>query len=89
MLETDYPDTGEKEVLSQHVQEGSLRFSYAYRDEKDPGGKIIWKDQWKETFNPAGVRVEIVFINPDNPSQPLTVQRDILIPTGSWGRQED
>ena len=73
------------EILSRHVREGSLRFSYAYRKKDE---SLEWRDQWTEGYLPAGVRVEITFWDPRSPSQPFSVVRRIFVPKGSWGEGE-
>ena len=76
---------GDVEILSQYVQKGNLHFFYAYRNEDSSGDTIDWQTQWSAPHNPAGVRVQIVFVSSERAQGIITIQRDVLIPTGSWG----
>ncbi len=89
LVNKDMPYSFESEILSRNIREGGLQFFYAFQKEKDQPGMIEWREEWSLPFNPAGVRVKISFLTPDNKSQPLPIQRDIMIPTGSWGKQMD
>jgi len=86
--ETDFIDylqggnETETEILATHVEEDSLKFSYAYlEDEKSEN--IVWKSEWDSDYVPLGVRVEINFLPSGGQSIPLT--KNILIPTGYFG----
>lgn len=76
----------EPEILSTHIQPGSLRFSYGYRGE-DQGQtpQLVWKDDWSDVHFPALVRVELGFVEPGQSQVALSVKKDILVPAGSWG----
>ena len=76
------------EILSPSVQEGSLKFSYLYRETDQDNVRLTWKKDWNEAFHPMGVRVEMVFVDPLQEEAPLKIQKDIFIPTGAWGNQE-
>lgn len=83
---SDTEQPGEPDVLSTHIEPGSLRFSYGYQ-EKNNGqtGEIAWKNEWADVHYPAAVRVEMNLVDPDNPGEPLIVRKDIFVPAGSWG----
>ena len=78
--------SGEIEILSSSLKEGGLKFSYAFVEEGSQD--IIWKEIWKEPHLPLGVRMELTFWNPENPNQDIPIERDVLIPIGSWGKKE-
>ena len=78
-------DEGQKEILSTGVKADGLKFLYGFFVKED-STEVEWKSSWGENFIPAGLHVAISFVNGD-PSRPaLDIQRDILIPTGSWGQ---
>lgn len=72
----------EKDVLSPHIQEGSLKFSYAYLQGQQEDGKIAWKDSWEEPYIPAGVRIKATFVKPGKVKQPIVFTKDVYIPAG-------
>ena len=78
----------EPEVLSTHIQPGSLRFSYGYRGEEGQAPGLTWKDDWKDIHFPSLVRVELAFVEPGQTQVALSVKKEILIPAGSWGKAE-
>ena len=74
------------EILSMHVVPGSLQFSYAAQGKPtDDEKNLDWKNEWKDAHFPSVVRVELSFVDPDQPETPLLIQKDIFVPTGSWG----
>ncbi|OGX23962.1 MAG: hypothetical protein A2787_02525 [Omnitrophica WOR_2 bacterium RIFCSPHIGHO2_01_FULL_48_9] len=77
---------GNAEILSGRVQEGSLKFSYAYLEGEGEAAKIVWKSSWGEKFIPGGVRIEMTLLSPGKKPEPLLLVRDVFIPTGSWGK---
>lgn len=79
--------TGKREVLSSHIQPGSLKFSYAYLEKQGEKTEMIWKDAWNQRYLPSGVRVTATFINPDPSKEPVTLDKDIFIPTGFLGEE--
>jgi prepilin-type N-terminal cleavage/methylation domain-containing protein len=78
----------QKEILSRRVLEGSLNFSYA-KFSGEQGGEdselIRWFDFWNEQNLPLGVQAELMFANPNDPEQPLTVSKNIMVPIIAWG----
>ena len=77
---------GEPEVLSTHIQPDSLHFKYGYQEKKgDKETTFNWKDEWKDAHFPAAVKVELSFMDPTQSDVPLTVEKNIFIPAGSWG----
>ena len=77
----------EKQVLSSSAKENSLKFSYAYLEGEEGNEKVAWKDSWTEKYVPASIRIKITFINPDKSTEPLSVLKEIYIPTGFWGTE--
>ena len=45
---------------------------------------LDWKDNWNEAEFPAGVYVELAFVNSENANKPLLIQKNIFVPTGAW-----
>ncbi len=76
------------EILSSHVQEKSLKFSYAYQEGEGENTQIVWKDTWSDKVIPGGVRIEMTFLSPDEKQEPLSVVREALVPAGSWGKSQ-
>ena len=72
--------------MSSRVKEGGLKFSYAYREGEGATAKLAWKNSWRKPQIPAGVKVELILagIKPTDP--PIIFQKQIFIPTGSWGK---
>lgn len=82
----DEADPGE--VLIASVLEKNVRFSYAYQEGEGESAKIIWKDSWDGNTIPAGVKIVLTLPNPQKPTaQPVTFERLVFIPTGSWGKE--
>jgi len=76
---------GEGEILSLHVLKDSLKLWYAEKPQNTDSSEYLWKEGWDLPINPVAVRVEISFLNPDEPQYPLRLQKDILIPLSQWG----
>lgn len=76
----------QRDILSPHVKTGSLKFSYAYYEGSPESGKIVWRDTWHNKYIPSGVRVEITFVKNDKTKAPVTVRKNIYIPTGYLGQ---
>lgn len=72
------------EVLSQNTQAGSLKFSYAYAQDKE-AKTITWQDEWHEPSLPAGVKIALTFIDPESQAT-IPFEKSVLIPTGTWGK---
>src|SRR3989338_11130298 len=82
--ENNKDDEDTPEILSTHVVPGSLKFSYGGEDKKANGEKdFTWKNEWKDVHFPSVVRIELSFVDPDDPGTPLRVQKDIFVPVGS------
>jgi len=87
-LQTSGIKQGDIEILSTNVKEDGLKFFYAYL--KDETQKTItWENQWNKKYVPFGLRAEISLLQPNEKNKELVFQKDILIPTGFWGRQEE
>ncbi|HOW35222.1 MAG TPA: prepilin-type N-terminal cleavage/methylation domain-containing protein [Candidatus Omnitrophota bacterium] len=72
----------EKDILSPHIQEGSLSFSFAYLEGQEEDEKITWKDSWEKPYTPSGVRIKATFIKPGKVKQPIVFTKDVYIPSG-------
>ncbi|MFP4473311.1 MAG: type II secretion system protein J [Candidatus Omnitrophota bacterium] len=71
-------------VLARNVEAGSLTFSYAYRDEAGQG-EILWQSTWgEEGVLPAGVRLRIGLVSPDQQKESYPVDRKFFVPAGQW-----
>jgi len=75
----DVLEKTEREVLSFHVLEESLSFSYAYWNDQDV---LSWIDQWGKQGVPVGVRVRAAFVSSSEKIKPLEIEQDILVPLG-------
>ncbi len=73
------------DVLSINVQKDSLKFLYAYVEGQGENARIVWKDSWGQAFSPLLVRIAITFVPSDKTKTPLTLQKDVYIPTGILG----
>ncbi len=83
-------ESSESEALIASVREKDIQFSYAYQEGKGENVKIVWKDSWKDNFIPAGVKIVLTLPNPQKATaQPVTFERLVFIPTGSWGKSEN
>lgn len=85
-LQTEPDKDIEEEILSTSVKEGSLKFSYAFLEGEGENAKITWRDSWKEKYLPSGVRIQITLVKSGRLPEPVTMERDIYIPTGYLGR---
>lgn len=63
------------EILSQNVEAESLQFQYLQKKENDK-----WLATWEEDFFPAGVRIKMVFCDPNEPMNKHEYYKNILIP---------
>jgi prepilin-type N-terminal cleavage/methylation domain-containing protein len=86
---SDSEDSGFKdnifeEVLSTIVMKDSLKFLYIGKKVRGQEDTVEWKDSWNEAGFPAGVHVEIAFVNSENEERPLLIQKNIFIPLGAW-----
>ena len=81
-LQSTSQEKSEMDVLSINAKTGSLKFSFAYVEGEGENEKIVWKDSWAQRYFPSGIRMEVTLMNPDRPEQPLTVEREVYIPTG-------
>ncbi|MBP9854964.1 MAG: type II secretion system protein [Candidatus Omnitrophica bacterium] len=76
-------DSEEIEILSRSIKEDSFEFSYGI-DEGESRTNMIWKTAWTEQSLPAGVRLKVTIINPDNEEKTFAIERDFMIPVGYW-----
>ncbi len=79
---------GQEEVLSPHIEEGSLKFSYAYIEGKDENAKLVWRDKWDLNYLPSGVKVNLTFVKPVT-QESAAIERDIYIASGYLGEEEE
>jgi prepilin-type N-terminal cleavage/methylation domain-containing protein len=78
----------EQEVLSLDIASGGLKFYYAYIDiEKDPP-TIEWKDAWEQEYLPAGIKIQLTFLDPQSALNRRDIERFVYLPTGFWGQVE-
>ena len=88
LFHSDNPKIDNVEILSRHIPEEGLKFSYAFKDSSREDSEMTWRDQWHLPHHPVGIRVEMTFIDPQGEAAPLNIKKDILIPTGYWGHEE-
>jgi prepilin-type N-terminal cleavage/methylation domain-containing protein len=74
----------EFEIISTHVVEESLKFSYGYF-ESDQATELSWKNEWDLKYLPRVVRIELDYLmtdseKSDKTQQTLHFSRDILLP---------
>lgn len=77
------------DILCGHVIEKGLKFSYAYVEGQGENVTIVWKDEWGEWYIPSGVRIEMTFLNPENPKDTMSIRKDIFIPAGFLGQKDN
>ena len=41
-------------------------------------------EEWFDVHYPSLVRIELSFVDPDQPNEPFVVHKDIFVPAGSW-----
>ncbi len=82
----DFYGDSTKEIISLHVKEGGLKFSYALRPSGALDKDLEWQDRWEGASFPVGVRVVLV-LNDPQAEIPMQVQRDILVPLGAWSKK--
>ena len=89
LFHPDNPKIDNVEILSRHIPLEGLKFSYAFKDPERKDSPLSWREQWGLAHHPAGIRIEITFIDPQGDAAPLNIKKDILIPTGYWGHDEE
>ena len=72
-------------VLSSHIKEESLKFSYAFLSAENQAS--VWKNEWRDTRTPAGVRIQFELSGLARDSV-ISIDREVLIPTGTLGQEE-
>jgi len=72
----------ELEVLSRQVEEGTLKFFYAFHEKGQAPGELSWRSDWQEKYFPAGVRMTVTFSDPQSGEPPLVFDRDFFVPLG-------
>ena len=77
----------DREILSSRIQEGSLKFSYAYLKKQGEALETVWQDSWSLHYPPSGVRVTLTFVNSEKSKGPVTLTRDLFIPAGFLGEE--
>lgn len=77
------------DVLSWNIKDEGLNFYYAYSEGGKEDVKIVWKNTWAQDYLPPQVRVELIFIEPESSQDVLKVRRDVFVPIGSLGEEEE
>jgi len=77
------------EIMSSRIKEGGLSFQYAYKEGQESTAEIEWKSTWKGKEIPAGVRIQMIFLSMDKSNKPVSFERTVFIPPGTWGREEE
>jgi len=78
------PEKPNVSVLNSKVKQGGLKFLYAFRQGTGDEVKIIWKNQWGQKGIPAGVQVELTFIDSEQ-KEAVSTRRNVFIPAGILG----
>ncbi len=65
----------EDEILNKQVLNNSLKISYASADKET----VLWHEEWTDDGFPVGVRLEMTFIDPDNPKHSVVIRKIIPI----------
>ncbi len=78
----------EQEVLSLDVASDGLNFLYAYIDIDRDTPTIEWKDAWEQEYLPAGIQVQLTFLDPQATPSRRNIERAVYLPTGFWGQVE-
>ena len=76
------------EILASRVREGSLQFNFGYLEGQDAHA-WQWKTELKKNNVPMMVRVEMDFVSDDEKQTLVPIRRDILIPQGAMGKDEN
>jgi prepilin-type N-terminal cleavage/methylation domain-containing protein len=74
----------EPEILSTHLQPDGLQFQYAQTAKKFGKNEFVWHNKYSDIHPPAAVRIKLSFLNPNQTNTPVTVQKDVFLPLGSW-----
>ena len=72
--------SGEKEILSPHLQTGSVAFSYGYSTRSQQSKNIDWKDSWEDGFLPQRVRIKMTFVSQDRTQEKIEVEKEVGLP---------
>ncbi len=81
------------EIVSTHVAEESLKFSYGYF-ESDQATELSWKNDWDFKYLPRVVRVELDFLMSDSEKngqvqRRMHFSRDILLPNSKGIKESE
>lgn len=75
------------EVIAGNVKEKSLKFSFGYLEDVKTQS-YLWKNEWHNGDLPLAVRLEMEFLPSEQSDTAVTMERKILIPHGSLGKEE-
>jgi len=78
----------ETQILSSLVCPDGLKFFYARRDETREEKPVLWEEEWREAFQPLGVRIQLSLVNMYDRNDPIRIEKDIFLPTSSLSSLE-
>lgn len=78
----------EQEVLSLDISSDGLNFFYAYIDTEQDPPTIEWENAWEQEYLPAGIKVQLNFLDPQVTKGRRDIERLVYLPTGFWGQVE-
>lgn len=85
-LEGNSEAGGTSEVIATDVQENGLKFSFGYLKEGEDR-LSAWKDKWQNPYPPLAVRIEMDFLVEGGDKGAARLDRRVLIPHGSLGKE--
>lgn len=73
------------EILSTHVLDGGLQFSFGYVEDEE-STTMTWSSDWSDTAIPSNVRISIDFPPLDEDDDVITQVKEVLVPSGYLGK---
>ncbi|OGX37662.1 MAG: hypothetical protein A3G91_04595 [Omnitrophica WOR_2 bacterium RIFCSPLOWO2_12_FULL_50_9] len=77
---------GTSEVIATNIEENGLKFSFGYLKEGEDR-LSAWKDKWQNPYPPLAVRIEMDFFVEGGNKEAARLDRRVLIPQGSLGKE--
>lgn len=78
--EEDWGKPPVDEVLNKQIIQQDWKISYCSIDQDN---NLIWKNEWNEITFPSAVKIELSFLDPDDPKHKIHLVKTIYIPLGA------
>lgn len=87
-LAEKFSESGFEIIFENIKKQNGVRFFYGHLDARS-SSEIIWEENWHNNYLAPMIRVEVdLVMNQDN-EKVVTLIKDIFIPTGNKGKNED